>query len=70
MVQVNWSIQAREDLKDIAHYISKDSKRYAKRQVRKIKDRVKILKSHTHMGKMTSEFENSKVRELVEGNDP
>jgi len=68
MVQINWSIQANEDLKDMAQYISKDSRQYAKRQVRKIKDRVKILKSHLRAGKMTPEFENEKVRELVEGN--
>jgi len=68
MVQINWSLQAKEDLKDIAYYISKDSKRYAKRQVKKIKDHVKILNPHLRAGKMTPEFENPKVRELVEGN--
>lgn len=31
MVRVNWTIQAMTDLKDIADYISKDSKVYAKR---------------------------------------
>lgn len=33
MVQINWTFQAKDDLKDIAEYISKDSKLYAKRQI-------------------------------------
>lgn len=33
MVRINWTFQAKSYLKDIAEYISKDSKLYAKRQV-------------------------------------
>lgn len=36
MVQINWTFQAKSDLKDIAEYISKDSKNYAKLQILKI----------------------------------
>ncbi len=32
MVQINWTIQAKNDLRDIAAYISKVSKNYAKLQ--------------------------------------
>jgi len=31
MVQINWTIQAKQDLKDVFEYISKDSEVYAKR---------------------------------------
>ncbi len=33
MVRINWTFQAQNDLKGIAEYISKDSKRYAKLQI-------------------------------------
>ncbi len=33
MVQINWTYQAKDDLKNIADYISNDSKHYAKLQV-------------------------------------
>ena len=36
MVQINWTFQAKSDLQDIAEYISKDSKNYAKLQILKI----------------------------------
>ena len=68
MVRINWTIQAKYDLKSIAEYISRDSKRYAKLQVVKIKIKTKILKSHIKIGKMVSEIENQNIRELIEGN--
>lgn len=40
MVQINWTTQASNDLKDIFEYISRDSEAYAKRQV------LKNLKSY------------------------
>lgn len=43
MVRINLTFQAKNDLKDIADYISKDSKHYAKRQVLKIRKRTNIL---------------------------
>ena len=36
MVLINWTFQAKDDLINIAEYISKDSKRYANYQVYKI----------------------------------
>ena len=36
MVEIEWLTEAKEDLKDIYDYISRDSKRYAKRQVDRI----------------------------------
>jgi toxin ParE1/3/4 len=47
MVQINWTLQAVSDLKDIAEYISKDSKKYAKLQIIRIKHRTKILRSQS-----------------------
>jgi len=67
MVQINWTIQAVNDLKNIADYISKDSKRYAKHQVSKLKNRTNILKKHLHFGRVVPEFNNENIREIIEG---
>jgi len=68
MVQINWTLQAKDDLKHIADYISKDSVIYAKRQVFKLRNRTKILKSQCHLGKIVPEVDNPDIRELIEGN--
>ncbi len=68
MVRINWTFQAKEDLKSIAEYISKDSKLYAKHQVVRLKDRTKILKSNPLLGKIVLEINKRNIRELIEGN--
>jgi len=68
MVQINWTIQAKNDLKDIADYISKDSVVYAKRQVSKIRSKTKILRIQINIGKLVSEIDDINIKELIEGN--
>jgi addiction module RelE/StbE family toxin len=68
MVQINWTFQAKNDLKNIADYISKDSKKYAKLQIDRIKERTQILKSHQYSGKKVVEIDSDLIRELIEGN--
>lgn len=68
MVQINWTFQAIDDLQNIAEYISKDSEKYARLQILRIRQRSKILSSQTHAGKIVPEIENQNVRELIEGN--
>jgi len=68
MVRINWTFQAKNDLKDIADYISKDSKLYAKRQVLKIRNRTNILKSNIHSGRNVPEIQDEDIREIIEGN--
>lgn len=68
MVQINWTFQAKDDLKAVAEYISRDSVRYAKMQVIKIRSRTKLLKSHPTIGKVVLEIGQQNIRELVEGN--
>ena len=68
MVRINWTFQAKDDLKSIAEYISKDSKRYAKLQVVRLKDRTRILKTHIYTGRIVSEINRKEIRELIEGN--
>lgn len=68
MVQIKWTIQAREDLKSIAEYIALDSVKYAKLQVARIKFRIRILKTNIYIGKIATELNKPDIRELVEGN--
>ena len=68
MVQINWTVQAREDLQSIAEYISRDSPKYARLQVVKIRLRTKILSSHIYSGKLVEEINRGDIRELIEGN--
>lgn len=48
MVQIIWSKQALEDLKEIFDYISLDSKEYAKLQVVRIKIKTKLSIEEKH----------------------
>mgnify|MGYP000300744892 CR=1 FL=1 len=68
MVQINWTNQAKSDLKSIAEFISRDSVRYAKSQISRIKQRTSILKNHPLAGRTVPEYEVQEVRELIEGN--
>ena len=43
MVKIVWTEQSVFDLKDIFDYISKDSRRYAEDQIRRIKSKTVIL---------------------------
>jgi plasmid stabilization system protein ParE len=55
MVRINWTIHAKNDLQNVAEYISKDSKKYAKLQISRIITRTKILKSQVYSGKVVDE---------------
>ncbi|MEE9408883.1 MAG: type II toxin-antitoxin system RelE/ParE family toxin [Polaribacter sp.] len=68
MVQINWTYLSKNDLKDIAEYISKDSKVYAKLQITRIRKRAQILKTQLYSGKIVDEFQSENFRELIEGN--
>lgn len=67
MVQINWTYQATYDLRNIADYIAKDSKYYAKLQLAKLKIRTQVLKTHIHIGRIVPEINKANIRELVEG---
>jgi len=68
MVEIRWLAEAKDDLKDIYDYISRDSKRYARRQVDKILGRTQILKTHIRAGRMVEEINRPEIREVIEGN--
>ena len=68
MVQIKWTRIALDDLKSIFDYIARDSKKFAKIEVIKIKLRTKILKEKPQTGKQVMERNDVAIRELVEGN--
>jgi toxin ParE1/3/4 len=68
MVQINWTKLAVSDLLNIYEYISKDSKRYAKMHVVRIKFATKVLTKFPVLGKVVSEINKKDIQELIEGN--
>ncbi len=68
MVRIKWLIEAKNDLKEIYDYISKDSKRYAKLQTERILNKTEILKTFPEAGKIVSEINLPDIREIIEGN--
>ena len=68
MVKIVWTEQSVFDLKDILDYISKDSRRYAENQIRRIKTKTLILKTQPESGRIVPELGIIQIRELIEGN--
>ena len=68
MVQLKWTKLAVEDLKEIHDYVSRDSTKYARIQIIRIKSRTKILKSLPFAGRIVPEYNDENYRELIEGN--
>lgn len=68
MVKIVWTDLAIRDLKSIHDYIALDSKFYAKRFVAKLILRVDQLEVFPNSGRTVPEFNNTSIRELIEGN--
>jgi len=68
MVPINWTNQSKSDLKGVAEYVSRDSVRYAKNQLFRIRKKTSIFRKHPHSGRIVPEFETSEIRELFKGN--
>ena len=67
MARLIWTIQAAADLENIFSYISKDSIKYARIKVIRIREQVNILKNHPQMGRIVPEVGNENLRELIFG---
>ena len=67
MVKLIWTDQAIDDLGDIGSYIAENSERYAKLTVKKLYERVDILKEFPLAGRIVPEKNEENVRELIEG---
>lgn len=68
MVKINWTSQSKNDLISIAEYIAQDSRKYAKLQIKKIRDHSRQLCHYPNAGRVVPELENPRIRELIMGN--
>jgi addiction module RelE/StbE family toxin len=68
MARLNWTDLSIEDLINIAEFISKDSPKYSVIQIKRIRDRARILKEQPFLGRIVPETQNDSVRELILGN--
>jgi len=67
MVQINWTSRAKEDLKNIAHFIAQDSVYYAEKQVQRFYEAVEILSSQPEIGHPVTEYNIARLRQIVAG---
>lgn len=68
MVSINWTYQAADDLKNISDFIAVDSHKFSKIHIKRIKERVNILKNFPLSGRIVPEVKNENIRELIFGN--
>ncbi|MBM4071334.1 MAG: type II toxin-antitoxin system RelE/ParE family toxin [Planctomycetes bacterium] len=67
MARLYWTETALNDVCEITAFIGKDSKVYAKRFGRKLRDTPKKLSRFPRLGGMVPEFERDSLRELFVG---
>jgi toxin ParE1/3/4 len=67
MAAIVWSLQAEDDLTDIASYISADSEHYATVFVMDVLEAIDHLADFPLMGRVVPEFNDSYIRELPLG---
>jgi plasmid stabilization system protein ParE len=68
MVQINWTISAIADLKNIKEYIAFDSVYYAQKTISDIRSETQILKTFPALGRIIPEIDNEIFREIIFGN--
>lgn len=68
MAKLNWTDQAITDLNNIAEYIARDSLKYAKIQIKRIRAKAQLLKIFPLAGRIVPELQNPDIRELILGN--
>lgn len=68
MVKLNWTEQATNDLVSIGQYIERDSLKYAKIQIKRIRAKAKLLRKFPLSGRIVPEMGNDVIRELILGN--
>jgi toxin ParE1/3/4 len=67
MARLNWTEQSINDLLNIAEFIAKDSIKYSVIQIKRIRERAKLLKTQPLLGRIVPETKNESIRELILG---
>lgn len=65
MANIKLRLDAKEDLKEIYEYISRDSVYYANKTIEEIIEKTKYLSMFPYMGRKIPEFNNVNFRELI-----
>jgi toxin ParE1/3/4 len=68
MARLNWTDQSIQDMINIADFIAKDSVRYAKITIERIRSASQQLKVYPASGRKVPETDNDAIRELILGN--
>jgi toxin ParE1/3/4 len=67
MARLIWTLQSADDLENIYEYISRDSVRYARIHIIRIRDRAKILKTYPKSGRIVPEVGDENLRRRKTG---
>lgn len=67
MTEVRWTNQAIEDAQSIGDFIARDSPRYASFVVERLVGAVERLETLPRLGRVVSEFRDSRLREVISG---
>ncbi|MCH8318528.1 MAG: type II toxin-antitoxin system RelE/ParE family toxin [Bacteroidetes bacterium] len=62
---VEWSIPAKQDLKQIHDYIARDSVFYAEKVVEEIVEKSEILNDYPEIGRIVPELGDKNIRQLL-----
>ena len=66
-MEIHWTNNAEEHLDSIFVYISKNSEDYAIRTVDRLTKRSIQISKFPYSGRIVPEYENEKIREVIEG---
>ena len=64
-LRVEWSVEARDDLRKIAEFIGRDSRAYAAAVVRRVLRGTRKLERFPQMGRVVPELGDEAFRELL-----
>ena len=65
MVEIKWTNPAKNDLKDIIKYLSKDSSKYGNYFLLRILEKIEDLVEFPKIGRIVPEFGDTNLRELI-----
>lgn len=65
MENIELNLSAKEDMRQIEEYISKDSIYYANKTIEEIVKRIKNLSMFPYMGRKIPEYNNINLREII-----
>lgn len=67
MASVRWTVGARDDLKEVVAYVSRDSPTYAAALAGRILAGVELLRRYPKLGRIVPEYEDDAIREIIVG---